>query len=175
VLLYFGIALVGVLFLVVTAIFGEVMDVLNLDDGTHPLSGKVIATALTAFGAAGMIARYAGLSAGFSALVAALVAVLMAAVVWWGTNALYRQTASTDVIVSTMRGRLAEVTINIPTGSVGEVLLTAANGTKAMIARSANGEPIPAGSTVRIVETVGNTVIVEPLAAAHAREVTASE
>ena len=44
-IVYLAIAVVGVVFLLATSIFGEVLDVLHLDsdDGTSPLSGKVIA------------------------------------------------------------------------------------------------------------------------------------
>lgn len=162
-LLYLAIALVGVLFLVASAILGEVLDVLHLDtdDGTSPFSAKVIAAALTAFGATGMITTAADWATALGAVTSGIVALLVGASVWWVTSALYRQTASTDVSMSSMRGRLAEVTIGIPAGSVGEVLMTTAGGTRAMIARSADGAAIPHGETVRIVETVGNTVIVE--------------
>jgi membrane-bound ClpP family serine protease len=164
VIVYVAIALVGVLFLLASSLFDGVLDFLHLDadDGTSPLSGKVIAAALTAFGAAGMLATYADWPRTLAALTSGIVALLVGASVWWATGALYRQTASTDVTMASMRGRLAEVTIGIPAGSVGEVLLTAATSTRAMIARSSDGSAIAPGATVRIVETIGNTVIVEP-------------
>jgi len=167
---YLAIALVGVLFLLASSILGEVFDFLHFDtdDGVSPLSGKVIAAALTAFGATGMLASRADWPNALTALTSGIVALLVGASVWWATGALYRQTASTDVTMGSMRGRLAEVTIGIQPGAVGEVLLTAASSTRAMLARSADGSAIPLGATVRIVETVGNTVIVEPVTATDA-------
>ena len=56
-LLYFAIALVGALFLLGSVVLGEVLDFGDADgsDGdVHPLSGKTIAVALTAFGAAAL-------------------------------------------------------------------------------------------------------------------------
>lgn len=167
-ILYLAIALVGVLFLIVTAFLGEVFDFLHVDDGASPLSGKVIATALTAFGATGMLTRYAGWDDLIGAATSFVAALFIGASVWWATGALNRQAGSTETTMSSMRGRLAEVTIGIPAGSVGEVLLTASMSTRALIARSADGSAIAAGTTVRIIETVGNTVIVEPVS--HQRD-----
>jgi membrane-bound ClpP family serine protease len=65
--------------------------------------------------------------------------------------------------MASLRGRIAEVTVNIPAGSVGEVLLPANESTHHMIARSADGGAIARGTTVRVVETMGSVILVEPV------------
>ncbi len=165
-LLYLAIALVGTIFLVITALLGEVFDFFgdaDADGDVHPLSGKIIAIGLTAFGATGMITQYYDWGPALSALTSAISALFLAAVAWWLLNAVNRQTASTDTVVSSLRGRIGEVTVTIPDGSVGEVLISSVSGTRQMIARSVDGSRIPAGTTVRVVETHGPVLLVERL------------
>lgn len=165
-ILYFGIALLGVLFLVISAVVGEVFDFLgdaDADGDVNPLSGKVIAVAMTAFGATGMITTYYGWGPLSSALTSLLSALFLGAAAWWLIGLLYKQTASTDVLVSQMAGRIGEVTVGIAAGSVGEVLITGTSGTRHMIARSPDGSAIPPGTSVRVVESRGSMLIVERL------------
>jgi membrane protein implicated in regulation of membrane protease activity len=162
-LLYFIIAAAGLLFLIVSLVVGEVLDFLDFDfdDGVHPLSSKVIAVGLTTFGSVGMITQYYDFNALLSALTSGVAALLLGAVMWWILNALYRGSASTDVNITSMVGRRAQVTVGIAAASVGEVLVAGADSTRHILARSRDGQPIPAGSTVRIVESLGNVVLVE--------------
>ncbi|HUG16357.1 MAG TPA: hypothetical protein VMM78_15240 [Thermomicrobiales bacterium] len=170
-LLYFVLALAGLLFLVVSIAFGEVVDFFefDVDDGVHPLSGKVIAVGLTAFGATGMIVSYYDWSALLSALTAGLAALLIGAMMWWLLSMLYKGSASTDISVASLVGRQAQVTVGISAASVGEILVPAADSTRHILARSMDGQAIAAGSSVRIVQSLGNVVLVErtdaPLAA----------
>lgn len=167
VLLYFSIASLGVILLVATAILGEMFDFFGgldaMDGGASSLSGKVIATAMVAFGAAGMITSYYDWDPLLSAVTSALSAVFLAALAWLLINALHRQTASTDFNVSSATGRVGEVIVGIPSGSVGEILLSTSSGTRHMIARSQDGSAIPAGTSVRIVEARSSIVIVSQL------------
>jgi membrane-bound ClpP family serine protease len=166
VLLYFAIGLLGALLLVLAAVLGEVTDFFgdhDLGGDGNGATGKVIAVGMTAFGATGMIATYYDWGALMSGITAALAALFMGAAAWWVIGRLYAGTASTNVEIGAMRGRRAQVTVNIPADSVGEVLVTSADSTRHMIARSRDGSPIPAGVTVRIVETMGSMVLVERL------------
>jgi hypothetical protein len=72
-----------------------------------------------------------------------------------------RETGSTDTSTGDLRGRMAQVTITIPAGSVGEVVLRGVESTRHLLASSHDGSLIPVGTTVRVVETVGGTVSVE--------------
>lgn len=165
-LLYFAIALVGALFLILSVVLGEVLDFSGdhadgFDGDAHPLSGKTIAVALTAFGATGMITTQYGWSAMMSAITSAVAALLLGAVAWWIITSLYRSTASTDVRMSSLVGRRGQITVHIPAGDVGEVLVTGADSTRHLIARSRDGLAIPTGTAVRVVETIGSAVLVE--------------
>jgi membrane-bound ClpP family serine protease len=174
-LLYFAIALIGTLFLVLSAVLGEVFDFFgdtDVDGDVHPLSGKVLATAMTAFGATGMITQYYDWGPLLSAVTAAVAALFLGAGAWWGISALQSQTASTDTIVSSMRGRNAQVTVSIPAGSIGEVQLSSVTGSRHMSARAIDGSSIPAGTSVRVVESSGSVLLVE---LTDHRQVTAAE
>jgi len=174
-LLYFAIALVGTLFLVLSAVLGEVFDFFgdtDVDGDVHPLSGKVLATAMTAFGATGMITQYYDWAPLLSAITAAIASLFLGAAAWWGISALQSQTGSTDTIVASMRGRNAQVTVSIPAGSIGEVQISSVTGTRHMSARAVDGTSIPAGTSVRIVESSGTILLVEQM---DHRQVTATE
>ena len=163
-LLYFAIALIGTLFLVLSAVLGEVFDFFgdgDADGDVHPLSGKVLATGMTAFGAAGMITQYYEWGPLLSAVTSALAALFLGAAAWWLISTLQSQTGSTDTIVATMRGRIAQVTVRIPSGDIGEVQLSSVTGTSHMSARAVDGGAIPAGTSVRVVETSGSILLVE--------------
>ncbi|HAX23612.1 MAG TPA: hypothetical protein PLR44_07395 [Thermomicrobiales bacterium] len=172
-LLYFAIALVGALFLIGSVMLGEVFDFSgdhpdSFDGDAHPLSGKTIAVALTAFGATGMITTQYGWSPLMSALTSAIAALFLGAIAWWVINSLYRATASTDVNMASLVGRRGQVTIGIPVGDVGEVLVTAADSTRQLIARTSDGSAIPVGISVRVIETLGSSVLVERIEPAAA-------
>ncbi len=169
-LIYFGIALLGLLLLIVTLVVGELDDLLDFGadgDGIGPFNGKVLAASLTAFGAAGMLATYYDRSPVTGALIAAATAVVVGALAWWLIGLFYKQQATTEFSVSWTRGRLAEVTTSIPEGGLGQVLYRDATGSRQLLARSREGAGIPAGQLVRIVDVVGSTVIVEPTTASE--------
>ena len=105
-------------------------------------------------------------------MTAAVAALFLGAAAWWGISALQSQTASTDTIVSSMRGRNAQVTVTIPAGSLGEVQLSSVTGSRHMSARAVDGSSIPAGTSVRVVETAGSVLLVELM---DHRQVTATE
>lgn len=174
-LLYFAIALIGTLFLILSAVLGEVFDFFgdtDVDGDVHPLSGKVLATGMTAFGATGMITQYYDWGPLLSAVTSAVAALFLGAAAWWGISALQSQTASTDTIVASMRGRTGQVTVSIPAGSIGEVQLSSVTGSRHMSARAIDGGSIPVGASIRVVESAGSVLLVEQL---DRRQVTATE
>lgn len=164
-LIYFGIALLGLLLLVVTLLVGELDGLFDFGadgDGVGPFNGKVLAASLTAFGSAGMLATYYDRGPVTGALIAAAAALVTGAAAWWLIGLFYRQQATTEFSVSWTRGRLAEVTTTIPDGGIGQVLYRDTTGSRQLLARSRSGSGIPAGQLVRIVDVVGSTVVVEP-------------
>lgn len=166
-LLYFVIMSIGVILLVVTVLLGEVMDVVDIgldfgDTGTSPLSGPVIGIGLTAFGATGMLTQVYDLPVLLGAIISAVSSLAFGALGWWMLALIHRQTGSTDQTMTSMRGRLGEVTTGIAPNGIGEVLLTSSDSTRNVLARSKDGGAIAPGTVVRVVETYGGSVIVEP-------------
>lgn len=166
-LLYFVIMSLGIILILVTVLLGEIMDVVDIglnigDGGASPLSGPVLGVGLTAFGATGMLTGVYDWPPFLGAVTSGISALAFGALGWWMLAIIHRQTGSTDQTMSSMRGRLGEITTGISPGGIGEVLLTTSDSTRQMLARSKDGGAIAPGTVVRVVETYGGSVIVEP-------------
>ena len=114
-LLYFIIMSIGIVLLVVTVLLGEVMDVVDIgldigDSSTSPLSGPILGIGLAAFGATGMLTQVYDWPVLLGAITSAVSSLAFGALGWWMLAAIHRQTGSTDQTMSSMRGRLGEVT-----------------------------------------------------------------
>ena len=167
-LIYFIIAIVGTVFLLVSGILGEVFDFfgagdVDVDGGGSFFSGKVIAVALTAFGAAGMLTSYYDVEPLLGAIISALAAMALGGAAAWLIEKLYQSTASTDVTLTSFVGRQGRLTVGIAANSLGEVQLAAASSTRHFPARSRDGSAIRAGAAVRVVESFGSAFVVEPI------------
>lgn len=111
-LLYAPIALIGLLFLAVAFLFGEID--LDTRDSIGPFNDTVLAVAVTAFGSTALLATYLGAAALPSALTAAASALSFGAAAWWLVALVYRQQATTAFSLRDLEGRIAEVTVAIP-------------------------------------------------------------
>jgi membrane-bound ClpP family serine protease len=67
---------------------------------------------------------------------------------------------SSEVQMGELVGMTAEVIAPIPENNVGEVVLVARGARVRSAARASDGQAIPRGTMVEIVEEVGNAVIV---------------
>jgi hypothetical protein len=166
---------VGIVFLIVTAIFGGLFEVdgHHFDFGGHgdvggamagfsPVSPTFISFFLTVFGGVGGVCMSLWqIGFVYSLLIALVTALGMATVVYIGLAKVFDVTqGGVEVNVAELVGREAEVTIGIPEGGTGEVVFITAGGRLTSPARSADGKPIPHNSTVVIQKIVGNTYIV---------------
>lgn len=167
-ILFFLIAIAGLMLLAVSVIVGEIFDFLNFDfgdidvggDGGGPITTPAISLGLTAFGATGMITQWAGWGVVPSVITSFVSAVAFAALGAWLAILFYRQTAGTEDAFVSVIGSLGEVVTSITT-TPGEVQISSYGSTHTRLARSASGERIPTGTVVRVVDVMGNTLVVE--------------
>jgi membrane protein implicated in regulation of membrane protease activity len=178
VIIYAAIGFFGLLFLLVMLFVGEIfggdhdipvdhdvsVDHGELGEGSGGpsiFSARIMASFLTAFGVGGVVARFYGLSHPASSGVGVLSGLLLATLVYQFARILYSQQASSEVRMSSLVGRAAEVTVGIPAGGVGQVTLAFGGERTMHIARSSDGAPISPGTEVKISALRGDSVIVE--------------
>jgi membrane protein implicated in regulation of membrane protease activity len=174
-LIYAAIGSVGFLILLVMLVLGDVggdHDVAGQDsafdhaDGDHGGPGifsvRVMAAFLTAFGVGGVVARYFGFSHPASSGVGVLTGVVMAGAVYQFARLLSRQQASSEVRMSTLVGKSAEVSVAIPASGVGQVVLFAAGERSEHVARATGGVAVPRGAEVVVSGLRGDSLIVTP-------------
>lgn len=169
-LLFFVIAIAGLFMLVASIIFGELFEFLDIDFGgiggdasSGPVTTPIVSMALTAFGATGMLTQYAGWGVLLSVATSTAAAIAFGALGGYVATVFYRQTSGTDDAFASVRGQVGELTTSI-TDTPGEVVISSYGSTHTRLARSANGEHIPRGTIVRIVEVMGSTMVVERIA-----------
>lgn len=128
--------------------------------GPSFFSARIMAAFTTAFGVGGVVARYYELSHPLASGVGVISGVVMATLVYQFARILYAQQASSEIQMAGLVGRTAEVTIAIPQNGVGQVTLAARGERSTHIARSADGEAIPAGAEVLIEAMRGDSLVV---------------
>jgi membrane protein implicated in regulation of membrane protease activity len=146
--------------------FGDAIghDVDHPEVGVSPLSPITIATFVTTFGGVGLIVgNLTALSPVLGLFLATASGVTLSGAVFLAYAWVVREVqGSSEVQGGELVGMTGEVIAPIPEGNVGEIALVV-RGTRARsTARSADGQAIPRGAMVEIVEEVGNAVIVRP-------------
>jgi membrane protein implicated in regulation of membrane protease activity len=146
-------------------ILGGLLDFLHID---FDLGGVTLMPLLLAFvamfGVGGLIGTEAlGLAAGPASLLGAAAGLGGAGLVYVIFSFLRRAEAPQAFSLSDMVGKHGRVTVGIPAGRNGSVLLSYGGASHELTA-TADAE-IPAGSTVTIVDVVGGTLIVRRLGA----------
>lgn len=158
---------IGFLFLLASLVVGDIFEMFGgsadlgdpgVDFGF--LDSRVLAVLITAFGGFGAIATQMGLGAVASSLIGLLGGVVFAGVVSLFGRFLVGQQASSSVTDDDLIGRTAQVTVAIKSGQVGQITCRIGDERVERIARSATGEEIATGSTVKVDAIVGDSVIV---------------
>src|SRR5712691_10840714 len=175
-LIYGAIAISGFLFLLAMLFVGEIFgadhevgahDVSvehgGADHGGGPsvFSARIMASFLTAFGVGGVVARYYDLPHPAASGIGVLSGVVMSAMVYQFAKILYSQQASSEVRMTSLVGRSAEVSVAIREGGVGQVTLTFGGERSMHIARPSDGHRIPPGTEVVITALRGDSVVVD--------------
>jgi len=172
-LIYVAIGAFGFLFLVVMLFFGGDAAGDGADDhgvahgdgevgGPSVFSARIMAAFLSAFGVGGVVGRYYNLSHPAASGVGVVSGIIMAGLVYQFAKLLYSQQASSEVRMSTLVGRSAEVSVSIPPGGVGQVTLSVSGERSEHIARSRSGDALARGTEVVITGLRGDSVVVAP-------------
>ena len=165
---FIAIAAFGLVFLVVSLLFGELLNDLGFGgDGGGPdghgfIDTRSVAVFLTAFGGFGAIAVRSGLGVVPSALLGLASGLVLGGAVALFGRFLYSQQSTSSVSGSQLVGRTAQVTVTIPAGGVGQVSCRIGEERVEKIARAREGEELKSGALVLIEEFTGDSVIVSP-------------
>lgn len=178
-IVFISLAFLGFTFLLISAIFGGDHDAGDHDigddvdgefdhgddivvhAGPSPFSVRVIAVFLTTFGAAGAIARHCDMSLPWSTAIGTAAGAVAGWIALMLLRFSYAQQATSSVNGSEMVGMIAEVKTAIPAVGVGQVSVVVKSQRFYQIARCKGGIQIEEGTPVKIVEYLGDCVIVE--------------
>jgi len=167
---FIAIAVFGFIFVVASAVLGDLFEHGDLDHdvdstdgsggGPSVLSGRILSVFVTAFGGFGAIGSFLGYGLGVSTAMAFGGGIFFGAIIYFFARFLYGQQASSHVHTEDLVGHTAEVSVAIPAQGLGQVRCTIGDSVVEKIARSKDGEGIPANHLVTIQEMVGEMVIV---------------
>ncbi|MFF2484165.1 protease [Paenibacillus sp. NPDC058071] len=170
--LFWGCLIVGVLYAVVSVIFGDwigqamdgALDFLSLDghDWFQPMT---LIGGVTAFGGAGLLlTQYTALGQGAVIILALVIAVAAGGGVYFlYVRPMEQSENSVAFSVHDLVGKLAEVSVSIPPSGFGEVLVQSGTGNTNQIAASFDGEQIEGGARVVVVEVKDSALYVSRL------------
>lgn len=169
-LIFASIAAVGFLFLLISALFGggdhdvhlEAAHEVSFGDHPSPFSLRVISLFLTAFGAAGTMAHLGGASYIVCSAVGTGAGLVVGFAGYKLISFFMGQQSSSAVESEDLVGKLAQVSVAIPAGGVGQVNVSLNEKRLYPMARAAAaGGIFEEGTQVKIVRSAGNTVYVE--------------
>ncbi|WP_020615394.1 NfeD family protein [Paenibacillus daejeonensis] len=163
----------GILYALISVIFGDilsealdgVLDFLSMESMSW-LQPMTLVGGITAFGGAGLLlTRYTAIGAWAIVLIALLSAVMIGISVYFlYVKPMQNSENSTGFSFQELSGKIAEVLVPIPATGYGEVLVRVGSaGVTNQIAASHDGEPIPSGSKVVVVEVRDHTLYVSKL------------
>ena len=170
--IFLAIGAVGFLFLVVSLLFGELFEHVDLHvdhdvggdlghGGPGFFSTRVISVFVMAFGGFGAIGVQYGLSTLGASLVGAGSGLVFGSIIYGFARFLYGQQASSEVKTADLVGQTARVIIAIPAGGLGQVRCQIGEALVDKIARAGDGQAIPENVGVKIEEVLGETVVVK--------------
>jgi membrane protein implicated in regulation of membrane protease activity len=169
---FLSIAAFGFLFLLVSLLFGEVFEHFSFEHeidhdmgGPSFLSPRILSVFITAFGGAGAIATYYGLSTLPASGIGFFTGGAFASLIYMFARFLYSQQASTEVKATDVLGQTARVVVGIPKDGLGQVRCRVGEELVDKIARSSDGTPIPENTPVTVEQVLGEMLIVNRLKA----------
>jgi hypothetical protein len=167
---FLGIAAIGFLFLVVSFLFGELFGHSDLGGHAADVHGdahgigffntRVLSVFITAFGGFGAIRIHLGYRTEISTLIGLVGGVVFGGIIYLFASFLYSQQASSGTRVGELVGLTAEVSVAIPKGGLGQIRCCIGENVVEKLARTIDGEAIPANTSVRIESVAGETLLV---------------
>jgi hypothetical protein len=168
--IFLAIAAAGFVFLIVSFLFGELFghgDLVGHDADVHGdvhgvsfFSTRVLSVFVTAFGGFGAIGVHMGYRTEVSTALGLVGGLIFGGIIYLFASFLYGQQASSDIRVSDLVGRTAQVSVAIPQGGLGQVRCSMGESVVEKLARTADGAAVPANCSVKIEAIVGETVLV---------------
>lgn len=170
---YVGLLVIGVVYALVAGAFGWLHDLGggdihvdvtgHLDAGhAHPISGTIVGTFITGFGAGGIVGHYVlkwPLLGGLALAAASGIALAVAA--FFTLELIFKHTqAGSEFDVQRLADRDAEVITAIPEGGTGEVAFLVKGQRDMAAARAADGKRIAKGQLVVIERVMGSIAYV---------------
>lgn len=169
--LYWGCFTGGILFAVISLIFGDVLsdifdgifDAVSFDhaDFIHPM---VIVGGITVFGGSGiLLSQYTRLEPSMVAWLSLLSALIISAVVYFAyVKPMKNSENSTGFSVQDLVGKIGEVVTPVPGNGCGEILIRIGAGNTNQIAASLDGEELSMGTRVVVGEVKDHVLYVFP-------------
>ena len=167
-IVFLGIAALGFVFLLISLVVGDLFDSFGFEtgldggDGHALLDSRVISVFVTSFGGFGAIGIQAELSIMASSLLGLGGGIVLGGLVSLFARFLYKQQSSSSVGTAQLVGRTAQVIVSIAPGSLGQVSCRVGEERVEKLARARDNREIKAGSTVRVEEVAGDSLIVSP-------------
>ncbi len=175
-IVFLSIAALGFVFLLISLVVGDLFDSFGFEtgldgatDGHALLDSRVISVFVTSFGGFGAIGIQAGLSIVASSLLGLGGGIVLGGLVSLFARFLYKQQSSSSVGTAQLVGRTAQVVVSIAPGSLGQVSCRVGEERVEKLARARDNREIKAGSTVRVEEVAGDSLIVSPETDAYTR------
>ena len=169
-IVFLGIASLGFIFLLLSLVIGDIFDSFGFETGLDVgdgqghgfLDSRVLSVFVTAFGGFGAMGIQAGLSVFASSLLGLGGGIVLGGVVSLFARFLYKQQSTSSVGTTQLVGRTAQVIVSIAPGSLGQVSCRVGEERVEKLARARDNLEIKAGSTVRVDEVAGDSLIVSP-------------
>lgn len=166
--LFLGCFFTGILFTLATLLFGELLSGWTDSLAGHPiafLQPIVWVGGLTAFGGTGiLLMHYSPFNSLVALMLAILSSILLSILIWLlYVKPMMRSENSTGFSMKELTGRIGEVTVSIPEGGYGEVMIKVGAGYTNQIAAAFQGPAIADGQRIVVIEVKEQVLLVSLL------------
>ena len=161
---FLSLAGIGLMFLLVSAFFGDHIEVHpEVEVGGGHMGVRAVAVFLTAFGTVGAIARWYEMG-NLASSMWGLGAGVLLSIVYVLTMGLVRSQEADSLIQDVeLVGCTGRISVAVTAGSVGEVSCNLKGQTTRRMVRPVGGGSLAEGTLVRVKEVQGDVLIVEPV------------